>query len=400
MRSKMQIEEARQQFPGLEDKIFLDAACVSLAPRPVTEAVSKFLSDAASCRERSATLHHIAMDDCIARARQEAARLINAEEEEIALVESTTHGLTMTSRAIPLTTGDRVIMSDLEFMQVAIPWTQKRESSGIEIDVVPNHKGEVRVEDIAQRIGPRTRLVVVSSVQWTNGYRINLKSLGALCRANGIWLVVDAIQQLGAVPFDVRETPVDFLVCGGHKWLNSPFGAGFMYARAAGNSPRRLDPPISGYLSVEPPEGGWGSYFQNPSTTPVTDYHYTQAARRYETGGTTNYPGAIALAASLAMINQLGQDQIARYIFDLTQRLIQGLSTLGFELVTPPSPEHRAGIVTFSAGDQHENVRIMERLLDRRILVSVRYTSGVGGVRVSCHFFNSSEDIDTLLNSL
>ena len=396
----MEIAHARQQFPGLEDKVFLDAACVSLAPRQVTDAVSNFIGDAAHCRERSATLHHIAMDDTIAKARQEAARLINADEDEIAIVESTTQGLTAAARSIPFTKGDRIIMSNLEFMQVAIPWVQKREAEGIEIDVVQNRKGELLVEDFAERIGATTRAVVVSSVQWTNGYRVDLKALSKLCKSNGLWLVVDAIQQLGAVPIDVRETPVDFLTCGGHKWLNSPFGAGFLYVRKRQDSGARTNAPISGYLSVEPPEGGWGSYFQDPATTPVRDYTFTQAARRYETGGTANYPGAVALAASLAMINELGQDRIATHIFELTERLVRGLSTLGFEIVTPIAAENRSGIVTFSAGDQHENVRIMERLLEREILVSVRYTSGVGGIRVSNHFYNSNEDIDALLNSL
>ncbi|HUK92122.1 MAG TPA: aminotransferase class V-fold PLP-dependent enzyme [Blastocatellia bacterium] len=396
----MDIGQVRQQFPGLEDKVFLDAACVSLAPRVAVDEITKFLGDAAYCRERSATLHHIAMDDSVSKARTEAARLINANEDEIALVESTTHGLAVAANALPLAEGDRVIISDLEFMQVAIPWVQKGEQCGVKIDVVPNHNGEVRINDIERAIGPKTRLVAISSVQWTNGYRVDLQSLSTLCRDRGIWLVVDAIQQLGAMPIDVRKTPVDFLVCGGHKWLNSPFGTGLMYVNGAQSLRSILKPPIAGYLSVEEPEGGWGGYFQNPATTPVTKYAFTSSARRYELGGTTNYPGAIGLAASLGLINQLGPDRIAEHIFDLTERLVRGLATLGFELVTPLDPKNRSGIVTFSAGDQHENVKLMDRLLDRGILVSVRYTSGVGGIRVACHFYNSNQDVDALLNSL
>ncbi|HEY6330963.1 MAG TPA: aminotransferase class V-fold PLP-dependent enzyme [Blastocatellia bacterium] len=396
----MEISQARQQFPGLEDKVYLDAACVSLAPRVAVDAISRFLVDAAACQERSATLHHIAMDASIARARQEAARLINASQDEIAVVESTTHGLSAIARALHLKAGDRIIMSDLEFMEVALPWVQKAKSAGAAIDVVPNREGQVRVDDIAERIGPSTRLVAISSVQWTNGFRVDLKSLSELCRASGVILLVDAIQQLGAMPIDVQKTAVDFLICGGHKWLNSPFGAGFMYVRDAKNTEGKLEPPIAGYLSVETPAGGWGNYFQSPSTTPVKEYEFTSEARRFEIGGTANYPGAIGLAASLAMINGLDQAKIASHISDLTDRLIRGLATLGFEVVTPRVQENRAGIVTFSAGDPPENVKVMERLLDRKILVSVRYTSGVGGVRVSTHFYNTAKDIDALLNSL
>ena len=104
-----------------------------------------------------------------------------------------------------------------------------RVPDGIEIDVAPNRGGEIRIEDIAERITPRTRVVTVSTVQWTNGFRLDLAALSRLCREHDVWLVVDAIQQLGAIPVDVQQTPVDILACGGHKWLNAPFGCGFLY---------------------------------------------------------------------------------------------------------------------------------------------------------------------------
>ena len=388
---------ARQHFPGLLNKVFLDAACISLAPRPAVEAVDKFLDLAMVCPHESATAQHIFMDQMRAAARPAAARLIHAHEDEIALVESTTHGLSLAANAIPLAPGDRVLLSDLEFLQVAIPWLQKKKD-GIEIDVVPNHLGEVRVEDIAERLTPRTRVVAVSSVQWTSGYRCNLDSLSRLCRQRGLWLVVDAIQQLGAMPLDLRATPIDILCCGGHKWLNAPFGCGFLYISR--DALPRLLPPLAGYLSVKDPPGGWGQYFQTPTTTPVQDYDIVSSARRYETGGTANYPGAVGLAASLNLIHNLGQQNIADQIYLLTEQLLAGLDNLSLKVVTTRAAENRSGIVTFSLGSAEQNVGLMNRLLEKKILVSVRYTSNVGGVRVSCHFYNSTEDIDRLLSEL
>lgn len=392
----MDFDNIRDQFPALKEKVFLDAACASLAPRAAVEAIREFLDIALLCPSRSSTLHHIAMDDMRARARPEIARLINAGEDEVALVESTTHGLSIAANSLPLERDDRVLLCDLEFMQVAVPWCQKREEAGIEIDVVPHRNGEVRIEDIADRIGARTRVVSISSVQWSNGYRSDLGALGALCRDRGVWLVVDAIQQLGAVPIDVKETPVDMLACGGHKWLNSPFGAGFLYVRR--DLVEEMRPPVAGYLSLEEPEGGWGNYFQTPSIKPVRDYRFVREARRYEVGGTSNYPGAIGLAASVRMINELGASRIRDRIYDLTDRLIAGLQEIGVEIVTPLDRKNRSGIVTFSVGEARDNLALMERLLERQVLVSVRYTSHIGGVRVSCHFYNSFEDIDRLLD--
>jgi len=388
---------ARQHFPGLFDKTFLDAACVSLAPRPAVEAIAKFLDLAMICPLESSTDHHIFMDEMRAAARPACAALIGAHEDEIALVESTTHGLSLAAEAIPLQPGDHVLLSALEFLQVAVPWTQKKKG-GIEIDVVPNHKGEVRAEDFADRITPRTRVITISTVQWTNGYRLDLAAFSRLCRERGIWLVVDAIQQLGALPLNVQQTPVDILACGGHKWLNSPFGCGFLYINRQSQS--RLRPPTAGYLDIEDPPGGWGEYFQTPAITPVQDYRYVQTARRFETGGTANYPGAVGLAASLKLIQELGPDRIEAHIRGLTDPLLKGLDMMGIEVVTPHAPQNRSGIITFSVGTAEHNVALMTRLQERKILVSVRYTSGVGGIRVSCHFYNSLEDVECLLNTV
>ena len=394
----MNIDSIRSQFPALREKIFLDAACVSLAPLAATEAMEKFLDMALHCPARSSTLHHIAMDQMRSPARTELAQLIHADETEIALVESTTHGLNIIAEALPFERGDRLILDDLECFVVGVPWSQKRDRMGLELDIVPNRNGRILVEDIAARITPRTKAVMTSSVQWSNGYRIDLEALSSLCRQRGIWLIVDAIQQLGAIPMDVQKTHVDFLVSGAHKWLNAPFGAGLLYINKAIRP--ILRPPLAGYLSVETPEGGWGNYFQTPDITPVRDYRYVKEARCYETGGTANYPGGVGLAASVHMIRELQPDNIFTHIMKLTDSLYSGLEKQGIEIVTPTEHKFRSGIVTFTLGSRDKNVAIMEHLLDQKILASVRYTSGVGGVRVSCHFFNTMADIDRLLEQV
>jgi len=388
----------REEFPALRDKTFLDAACVSIAPRCAVAAIEAFLQRALLCTEPSATLNHIAMDEERAAARPLVARLLNAREDEIALVESTSQGLAIAAQAVPLAPGDQVLLAAPEFMEVALPWCQLRGRMGIELTVVPHRDGRLLVEDFAAHMTPRTRLVVASSVQWSHGFRMDIAALSTLCRDRRVWLVADAIQQLGAVPFDVQATPVDLLACGGHKWLNAPFGCGFLYIRRERMA--ELRPPLAGYLAVETPEGGWGNYFQTPSIQPVRDYRYVNAARQYEAGGTANYPGAIGLAASLRMILELGQDRIAERVWTLGDTLIEELHRRGIAVITPPEHAERAGIVTFSLGAPERNVALMEHLLARRVLVSVRYTAGIGGVRVACHFFNNEGDIGRLIEGV
>ena len=117
-------------------------------------------------------------------------------------------------------------------------------------------------------------MVAISSVQWSNGFRCDLEALSRLCRERGIFLIVDAVQQIGAIPLDVQKTPVDAIACGGHKWLMAPFGCGFLYLSKEFRA--KVKPPIAGYLSVAEPEGGWGKYFQTPSATPVRQYEFVE----------------------------------------------------------------------------------------------------------------------------
>jgi len=385
----------REQFPALAEKTFLDAACASLAPQAAADAIAALLQDVQTYPERSATAFHIRLDAARDATRPAAARLIGARAEDIALVENTSHGLAIAAAAIPFEPGDNILVPDLEYLQVPLPWRQQPAGAAPDIRLVAHDGGTLPVDRFAAAADGRTRAVVMSSVQWSNGFRADLDAIGGFCRERGWWFIVDGIQQLGAFPIDVGRTPIDVLVTGGHKWLNAPFGAGFMYVNPGARD--RLRPPVAGYLSVTPPEGGWAEYFRTPSITPLQPVRFTREARRYETGGTGNYPGMVGLAASLDLINGLGPDVISRHILDLTDQLIDGLRRLPVRLVTPPARAYRSGIVTFSLGEVRREAALIERLLDARVMVSHRYTSGVGGVRVSCHFFNAAEDVARLL---
>lgn len=386
----------REQFPALARKTFLDAACASLAPKAAADAISAFLATVVECPARSATEFHIQLDSARDRARPEAAALIGASPQDVALVENTSQALTIAARALALGPDDDILVPDLEYLQVPLPWRQGPVSRRPSITLVRHDRGTLPVGAFEAAASGRTKAVVMSSVQWSNGFRADLDAIGDLCRRRGWLFIVDAIQHLGAFPLDVSRVPVDILVCGGHKWLNAPFGAGFMYIRP--ESRDRLRPPVAGYLSVDPPEGGWAEYFRTPSITPLQAVTFTDEARRYESGGTSNYPGAVGLAAAIALLNETGASRIETHIRVLTDALLAGLSELPVDIVTPADPAHRSGIVTFSLGDVAPEAALIERLLDARVLVSHRYTSGVGGIRVSCHVFNAMEDVARLLD--
>lgn len=396
----MDVREARGCFPGLTDKVYLDAACVSLAPRQAVEAVAGFLSRVLTCPERDSSSHHVALDALRGPAYVEGARLLEAHEDEIALVESTTHGLNVAAQAIPFEPADNVVICDLEFLQTAIPWVKLRDEGRIaEVRMAANVDGTVPVEALAALVDEHTRAVVVSTVQWCNGYRLDLEALSALCRERGVLLVANAIHQLGAVKLSVRDTPVDILVAGGHKWLNSPFGCGLMYVSR--EALPALRQPMWGYLGLAEPEGGWPRYFATPEITPLREYEFPLTARRFELNGTSNYPGAIALGASLKLVNEIGIEAVSARVLQLAAKAWDGLAELGVRVVTPRDPATRSGITTFQISDDPgENEAFLHKLLDERIYLAMRYTSGVGGIRVSTHYFNDEEDLDALFGAV
>jgi cysteine desulfurase/selenocysteine lyase len=396
----VEIGDAKDHFPGLRDKTFLDAACVGLAPIESRLAIERFLDQALMCPDRDASIHHIALDRARAGAVREGARLLDAADDEIALVESTTHGLNVIASAIPFEPDENVVICDLEFLQVAIPWLKLAERGGIrEVRVARNRDGAVPVDVVAEHVDDRTRAIVISSVQWTNGFAVDLHGLADLCRAHDALLVVDAIQQLGATRLSVEDVPVDIVVAGGHKWLNAPFGCGLLYVRSS--TLPRLRMPSWGYLGLDAPEGGWGRYFATPESTPVRIYDFPTTAKSLEINGTANYPGAVGLGASLELINALGIAAIGEHVLELTDRLHEELRRLGVRLVTRPEREARSGITTFEVSDAAaENQAFLEALLDERIYVAMRYTSRVGGIRVSTHLYNDHDDIDRLLHAI
>lgn len=386
----------RSWFPGLDDKVFLDSACVSLAPRQAREAIAAFVENVTMLPTADATEHHIILDDGRQQARAEAARLVGARPEEIALVESTTHGLNLAACGLPLSGGENVVLCDLEYLGVAAPWAARARETGFDLRFVRHREGRIEMEDVARAVDDNTRAICLSTVLWTNGFRLDLAALSRLARERGTLLVLDVIQHLGAMRLDLRETPADIVVCGGHKWLNAPFGCGFAYVGP--EALVRLRPLMWGYLNLLPPEGGWGRLFATPGLTPIRRYEFVETAQRFETGGTSNYPGAYGLAASLRLFNEVGPAAIEERIGSLTDRLDAALRDAGFRIVTPAGRKSRAGILTFTAsGDPAADEKILAALRRRRVCISQRYTNRVGGLRASVHFFNNEADVDALV---
>jgi selenocysteine lyase/cysteine desulfurase len=191
---------------------------------------------------------------------------------------------------------------------------------------------------------------------------------------------------------------VDALAVGAHKWLCSPFGTGFLYVRR--ETLERLEPTLPGYMSLATPPGGWDAYLSDPESRPGGPLAFVTDARKLEVGGTAPYVGAVALAAAIRTLTGLGLEAVRRRVDGLVERLLTGLDALGAEVTSPRAPEHRAAIVTFRTGRGIAADRALYRApLEAGVSVSLRFTSGVGGIRVSPWLYNDESDVDRVLEA-
>jgi selenocysteine lyase/cysteine desulfurase len=346
---------------------YLNHAATAPLPDPVRGAMCEFIADRGVWFERKQRYERLSDD-----LRAVLARLINAVPEEIALVQNTSTGLNIIANALPLEPGDNVIFCDMEFPSNVYPW-MNLQRRGIKARCTPHDGGGLTVEALEAHADARTRVVTVSSVEFLTGFKSDLQALGAWCRERGAYFVVDGIQSLGVSPLDVRACQIDFLSCGGPKWLMGPKGQGFLYCRR--ELLDQLVPPFAGCLSVV----GWEDW---------RDYNLTflPDASRFELG-TRNGVGQVGLLAAVRFLMEIGIPAIERWTLHLTDLLIEDLRRRGCDIASNLDPKRRSAIVSFSVpGDAEET---FQRLADAKIVVSKREQY----IRVSPHCYNTEEEI-------
>ena len=210
---------------------------------------------------------------------------------------STTHGIGLVAEGFPWNAGDSVVTAAEEYPSNLYPW-MNLESRGVGLRLVPTRAGRVWIDDLIAAVDHSTRMITISHVEFSSGFRNDLDAIGAFCRERGIAFFVDAIQGLGPLEIDVARTPIDFMAADGHKWLLGPEGAGILYVRREWIE--RLRPIGVGWRSVV------GSY--NP---PAAEFRLKPGADRWE-GGTLNMAGLLALGASVGLILEIGPAAVSR----------------------------------------------------------------------------------------
>ena len=314
------------------------------------------------------------------RTRDLIARLIGATRGEIALMTNTTYGINIAARALPLEKGDVVLVHDREFPANVYPWLAL-ESRGVTLRRIPP-AGALPDEEalIAAIDDPAVKVVSVSWIAFSTGFRSDLRRIGRLCRERGIWFVVDAIQGLGADFLDVRECAIDVLACGGQKWLLSPWGTGFAYVRE--ELVQRLEPHAVGWMAVK------GS----DDFTRLLDYDLTwrEDARRFEVI-TIPFQDFAGFAASLELFHELGPRAVAARVASLAGQIVRWAeASRDVTLVTPRDPAHRAGIVSVVTRDSAADSARLKK-------AGVAHSLREGALRLAPHVYNTSAEVERAL---
>lgn len=353
----------RNLFPDLEPRVYLNHSAISPASLPVLAALAAIGSDYA----RHGVSAFPRWNAQRARLRALLARLINAAPEDLAFVQSTTRGLCDIALCFPFRAGDRVIVFTGEFPSNVTPWQRAAALFGLDIVFLPltdyERPGGPDLSRLEAELKRGARLVAVSVVQFQTGLRMPIEVMASLCHAYGAEICVDAIQALGAVPFDAKAAGIDYLACGSHKWLMGLEGAGFVYIHP--DRVAALRPAIGGWLSHE---DGLAFLFEGGG-----HLRYDRPIRKradFLEAGNLNAAGLAALEASVSLIDAIGVPAIFAHANRYIDELERGLLSRGFTSLRSADPARRSAILGVRPPGDANVIDLQRALLARGVASS------------------------------
>jgi selenocysteine lyase/cysteine desulfurase len=367
-----------EQFPTLETMLYLNHAAISPWPRVAAEAAADFARE--NCERGPMQAGQWLLRE--GELRRLCARLLNADSgDDIALLKHTSEGICVVANGLDWRHGDNLVTPENEFVSNQLPWDALR-AQGVEVRRIPVRHENDPEGALLDAMDARTRVLTVSAVAWDDGFRLDLKRLGEACSARPVLFFVDAIQQLGALPLDVRACQVDALSAGSHKWQLGPEGMAVFYCNPGWRE--RLQLRQHGWRMLDEPYR-----FERPDRSP------SATARRFE-AGSPNIIGQAVLLASLKLLDAIGSERVARRILGNTHSIVEGLHALpGVQVLSDTRPERRSGIVSFSPAN-HDVAGLRRALSRQQIYGAVRG----GKFRVSPHYYQGAKQLDRLFSAV
>jgi selenocysteine lyase/cysteine desulfurase len=364
--------EIRGEFPALAEWTYLNTATFGQLPRRAAAAVARHFAR----RDELACTDFMGWFNDADRIRARIAEFIRCQPADIAFIHNASAALSLLLGGLDWKTGDQIVTLEDEFPNHYYYPSHLR---GCGVEFV-----ETAWEGFCAALTPRTRLVAISTVNYSTGFRPPLEEISETLRRRGILLYLDGTQSLGALQFDVSGIRPDLFAVDAYKWLLSPNGAGFMYV-----SPElreRLAPAVIGWRSHR----DWRNHENLHHGVP----QFATEAEKYE-GGMLPFALLYAMDAVVEMMQSIGPESIEQRVMELAGKTRDVLRGAGAVLRADTSPHYDSQIVTARFAGR-EAPAMARELQSRKVLVAARH----GNLRVSPHFYNDESDLARLAEAL
>ena len=366
----------RREWFEIEGATYLNAAAQSPLPRVALQAAVQALE----WKKFPHTIPDTTYFDLPNRVRTSVAKLIGANAEQVAITTGSSSGLAAVANGLDWKPGDEVLIAQREFPAHFTTWLPMQAAGKLKVIVIEPRGRFITANDFIDHIGPRTRLVSTSLVRFDDGALLDAAKVAQACHAAGALLLLDAAQCAGAMPIDVRALGADFMTAAGYKWLLSPYGTGFFWAREELIEQMRVGPFY--WMALEDAE-----QFHTLSTGV---FQLAKGARRWDSPETASFSNLAAMDASLELLLRMGVETVWEHTRRLIDMMIERLPRDRCVLASPASPGDRGPYACVVARRSEKTVELYERLRKENVIVSLRE----GALRVSRHLYR---DIDRLL---
>jgi len=360
-------ESVRQEFPALQKCTYLNTATMGQIPNRSQAALGRHFAE----RNQEPTRDFMSWFDDIDAVRASVGTLIGCAGDDIAFIPNASTALSLLMAGIEWQPGDQILTMDGEFPN-QINYAAHLAKKGVELVLAP-------CGELLEHLTDRTRVVAISTVSYSTGFRAPVRQIGEALRNRGIPFYLDGTQSAGALQIDLRSVQPDIFAVHSYKWMVSPHGAGFMYV-----SPQfrpHLDPAVIGWRS----DRGWRSVNSLNQGAPT----FSDTAEKYE-GGMPNFSAIYALGESVRMMLELGPDRIQARVLELASHVKLAVEAAGGAVV------HQGSSVVAARFPGRHASALAAGLKEHGVIVAAR----AGNIRVSAHFYNNEEDIHRFREAL
>ena len=370
--------DCASDFGPFEGKTWINCSHQGALPRVAAEAAEEAI------RWKRAPYHLTSQrfTEVPARLRRALGALIGAPTDDVILANSASYGLHLLANGIPFEDGDEVLLVEGDFPSVILPWLGLNRG-GVRARFM---KG-LTAESLESEITSKTKVLCTTWVHSFIGRPLDLEAIGNVCRARGVRFILNGAQAVGARPIDVSRTPIDALTSVGFKYLCGPYGTGFVWMRPELRESLEINRAY--WLSMQTADD-----LGKEETLPALRDEL--GARKYDIFGTANFFNFMPWTASIEYLLSKGIEEIATHDAALVQKLIEGLLSRGYQVLSPKDGPTRSTLVIVSDPDRARNGDIHRSLQARDIYIAFRR----GNLRFSPHLYNTADDIDRALDAL